>query len=154
MSTALKQQLDSAITDCEARLQRTKERLREHQDLLFRLDGELHGLRTARKALETELMGKPSSQQRGISTAWLKILGEIAKHGEAGASLDAIDSFIEQNSFGIARNATRSQLSNYKARGFIEQVGEAQYRISLQGTRLLERQQQFNELVSSPKIEV
>lgn len=143
---ALVSKIDDLISNCQARLDeanqkldKAQQRLDEAHDAVRQLEAELRGLRSARESVG----GLPARQRstavraRGLSSTWRSILQFVGSKGDAGVTIDDIQSFVDGQNLDIQRGAIRSQLSLYKQREMLETIGDAQYKLTAQGDAFL-----------------
>ena len=124
-------ELDNLIRGCVRRLARARDDLRKAQDEVTHLEGELEGLRAARRTLQEEdpqLELPIQGKSRNISSEWSEILCHFLARAPNPLSIDDIMGFIALRGFAINRNAVRSQLHLYMNRGFLERVSDGVYR--------------------------
>jgi DNA-binding transcriptional MerR regulator len=128
------------LDDAQQKLQKAEQRVKETREVVRDIEAELRGLNSARDTLS----GSPSGRQRsndarprGVSSTWKSILQFIGSKSEVGASIDEIEAYVTTNNLEVQRGAIRSQLSNYKQRGALQTVGDAQYKLTQQGEELL-----------------
>ena len=128
--------LHSHKTQLSELIRQSRQSLREAQNRLQTLEGELEGFTKARELLvgESSSCGvsddiEPSEHRgREISRDWRKILGHFLKVAPNPMSIDDIMGFINKSNMVISRNAVRSQLHIYCNRGFLKRVSDGHYR--------------------------
>lgn len=124
-------ELDELIRSCIRRLNKARDDLTKAHGEVIRLEGELEGLRAARRTLQEEssqLELPIEKKHRAISSQWNDILCHFLASAPRPLSIDDIMAFIAIKGFDITRNAVRSQLHLYMNRGFLERVGDGIYR--------------------------
>lgn len=121
--------LDDLIEDCT-------NRLREAQNKVCEIHGELSAYTNARNTLQQHLAVNELLTGRDISANWKGVLKHISKLDVV--SIDDIENFSDKNSLGLQRGAIRSQVHLYNRRGILERVGTAQYRLTNSGKNYVE----------------
>lgn len=129
-------QARKALDDATSKVEKLQQKKTEAEATVRLLEAELRGLERARDALD-----KPGSRQqkpRRLSPSWRSILEYIGSKGEAGASIDEVEAFVQSNGLDIKRGAIKSQLSNYKTHAdILDSVGDAHYRLTVAGQQLV-----------------
>jgi DNA-binding transcriptional ArsR family regulator len=124
-------QIDELIALHEEKIAKARQKVAE-------LQSELKGMQFLRDTMAGSKSRSEPSKTRSVSFAWKMILGFIDEAGENGASIDQLSAFVEHKQLDIQKSAIRSQLSNYKARGLVDALGEGQYRITEQGRQTID----------------
>jgi hypothetical protein len=117
-------ELDRLISEYSRRLNKARAEAQ-------RLEIEIAALVRARRAIfendeQLELPDLPKTRE--ISREWKEILRFFLQRLPNPVSIDEVMGFIADHGFSINRNAVRSQLHVYVARGFLERLGEGLYR--------------------------
>jgi hypothetical protein len=137
-------QLDEAqktLLKAEGRLRLAQEAVRDASDVVRQLEAEYRGLKSALDSISDLPSGRKravASKPRGPSDVWRSIFQYISSKGHSGASINDIEGYLQSINVEIQRGAIRSQLSNYKQKNVLEAVGDAVYKLTPDGAKLLE----------------
>ncbi len=131
-------QMETRIEVLEAALRRLEARILKLEQDLERLNTP-----TALERAKAKRASLGKTRSKSMSLSWLIILENIAEKGDA--SIDDIEIIITEKRLGIQRSAVRAQLSAYKSRKSVESIGEAQYRLTPFGRKILAHEKRRTE---------
>jgi hypothetical protein len=118
---------------------------------------EITALKRAKAALgemaTVPLRHRASGRQRkrALSDQWQAILRQIARHGEAGADLDAILRYCHGAGVKIERHSLRGQMWNYVNRGFLTRPRDGVFCLTPEGDQAASMTLQAGEEDASPR---